>query len=240
MNIDFYLETIIKENLYSTKKKLNFHMKTLFNNVELKNKNVLDIGGGSGFYSFYAACSGAKQVTCIEPEAEGSASGSIKKFNRLLKLLKCDNISIIPTTFQNFNPNEELYDVILLNNSINHLDEYSCINLKKDLSSKNNYQKIFSKLYSIGNSKSKIIITDCSRYNFFGLLNIKNPFCPTIEWEKHQTPETWAKLLVKEGFKNPVIKWTTHNSLGNLGKFILGNKIAAYFLRSHFNLTVDK
>ena len=240
MNLDLYLNTVINQNLYSTKKKLKFHMASIFGSLNFHNKKVLDIGGGSGFYSLYTACRGAKKVLCLEPEAQGSASGSIKKFEKLNKILKCNNVEIIPTTFQLFENNNELFDVILLNNSINHLDEEACVNLKYKNKYKERYNSIFSKLYKISNKDAKIIITDCSRYNFFALFKIKNPFSPTIEWEKHQTPETWVKLLTDVGFKNPKIRWTTHNTFGNLGRIILGNKLIAYFLKSHFHITIQK
>ena len=60
MDLDLYLNTVINQNLYSTKKKLEFHMEGIFGSLNFKNKKVIDVGGGSGFYSLYVACSGAK------------------------------------------------------------------------------------------------------------------------------------------------------------------------------------
>ena len=45
MNLDLYLNTVINQNLYSTKKKLKFHMESIFGFLNFKNKKVIDIGG---------------------------------------------------------------------------------------------------------------------------------------------------------------------------------------------------
>ena len=74
-NLEGYLSAVIKEGLYPNRGNLQFHLKTLFKGIALENRRVLDIGGGSGLHSFYAACMGAEEVVCIEPETEGSRSG---------------------------------------------------------------------------------------------------------------------------------------------------------------------
>ena len=70
-DINLYLNTIVKEGLYSSKSRLKFQMDMLFRGVDLKDKKVLDIGGGYGLFSLYAASRGAKKVICLEPEADG-------------------------------------------------------------------------------------------------------------------------------------------------------------------------
>lgn len=235
-----YLNTITKEVTYLTKGNLQFQMEAIFGGIDFKNKTVLDIGGGSGLFSFYAACRGAKEVLCLEPEAEGSSTKVIEKFDKLNKLLKCNNVTLEPITFQAFESSGKTFDIILLHNSINHLDEIACINLLKDDTSKAIYQEIFSKIYSLSSKDAKLIICDCSRYNFFALFKIRNPFATTIEWHKHQAPKVWANLLGKVGFVNPRIRWSSFNRLRYWGRFLIGNKLMAYFFTSHFCLTMDK
>lgn len=239
-DIDFYLNTVIKEGLCSSKGRLQFHMNTLFEGIDFKNKKVLDIGGGSGLYSFYAAIRSAKNVVCLEPEAEGSSSAATDKFHKLRELLERNNVELRPITIQAFEPEGETFDVILLHNSINHLNETACINLLRESKSKAVYQEIFSKIYSLSSKGAKLIICDCSRYNFFTLFKIRNPFAPTIEWHKHQAPEVWANVLGEVGFVKPKIRWSSFNALRNWGRVLTGNKLVAYFLTSHFCLTMDK
>ena len=239
-NLEGYFSVVIKEGLYPNRGNLQFHLKTLFKNIALENKLVLDIGGGSGLHSFYAACMGAGEVVCLEPETEGSRSGIEAKFRKLGGILGYDQVRFEPVTFQAFDPGGKQFDIILLHNSINHLDETACINLLKDEASKAIYMDIFSKLSSVASSGAKLIVCDCSRYNFFALLRIGNPFAPTIEWHKHQAPEVWVGLLSQVGFVNPRVRWTAFNTLRSPGRVLLGNKLLSYFLRSDFCFTMEK
>ena len=239
-DIALFLNTIVKERLYSSKGNLKFHMDTLFKGIDFKDKRVLDIGGGFGLHSFYAACRGAKKVVCLEPEAEGSSFGIIDKFHKLNKCLERNNVVLKPVTLQALEPEGERFDVILLHNSINHLDETACFDLLTESKSKTVYKEIFSKIYTISNKGAKIIVCDCSGKNFFALFKICNPFTPTIEWYKHQAPEVWANLLSEVGFKNPKIRWSTFNPLRNCGRVLTGNRLMSYFMTSHFCLYMEK
>jgi len=127
-----------------------------------------------------------------------------------------------------------------MHNSINHLDEDACMNLQKDSDAVGVYKTIFRKLHNLANARAKLIIADASRYNFFGLLHLKNPFDPNVEYNKHQSPKYWSKLLSDVGFCKAKIQWTSFNQLRSVGKLLLGNKLASYFLLSHFCLTMEK
>lgn len=93
---------------------------------------MLDIGCGDGILSLYAAWKGAKQVIGLEPELAGSTKGVLEKFKHQSELLALDNVSIKPLRFQDYQPKDVRFDIILLHNSINHLDEQACINLRID------------------------------------------------------------------------------------------------------------
>ena len=239
-NLENYLSAVIREGLYPNRGNLQFHLKTLFKNMALENRRVLDVGGGSGLHSFYAACMGAREVVCLEPETEGSRSGIGAKFRQLGGILGTDQVKFEPVTFQAFEPAGKRFDIILLHNSINHLDETACINLLNDEASQAIYMDMFSKFSSLTSSGAKLIVCDCSRYNLFALLRIKNPFAPSIEWHKHQAPEIWVNLLSQVGFINPKVRWTTFNTLRSPGRILLGNKLLSYFLRSDFRFTMEK
>jgi hypothetical protein len=239
-DIDLYLNTVVKEGIVSNKGRLQFHMDTLFKGIDFTDKKVLDIGGGAGLYSFYAAFMGAESVVCLEPEIQGSSSDVIEEFNELMKNLERNNVELMPITLQAFEPEGETFEIILLHNSINHLDETACINFLWDTKSKSIYKEIAAKIYSLGVKGAKLIVCDCSRYNLFSLIRIRNPFAPTIEWHKHQAPEVWEDLFGEAGFVKPKIRWTSFDHLRNLGKVLTGNKFMAYFLRSHFCLTMER
>lgn len=239
-DVEFYYDIVIKEKLYSNKGNLRFHLDTLFHGIDFVDKTVLEIGGGAGLLSFFAAFKGAKKVICLEPEAAGSSSKVTAKYNRLKQALKCDNVELEGQTLQTLETKEKKFDIVILYNSINHLDEAACINLLRNPEAKIVYKEIFNKLYSLANKGAKLIVCDCSRYNFFNLLGLRNPVARTIEWHKHQAPETWVSVLTEAGFVNPRIKWTSFNTLRTFGRILTGNKWVQYFLTSHFRLTMDK
>jgi SAM-dependent methyltransferase len=214
-------------------------MDSLFNNVDVTGKKVLDVGGGSGFISFYAACKRAGKVVCLEPQTDGSATNVTDNFMVLKKILKLDTVELHPVTFQEFK-SQELFDVVIFHNSINHLDEDACISLLGKRHSKSVYNQIFSKVNDLSEHGAKLIIADSSRFNIFQLIGLRNPFVPSIEWEKHQTPQVWSKLLRKAGFVNHNIRWSTFNRCGNWGKIIFNNPWISYLLTSHFCLTAEK
>lgn len=148
-DIELYLDTMIEEGLRSDKGNLQFEMEVLFGEIDFKNKRFLDIGAGSGLHSFYAACRGDKEAVCLEPEAAGSSLMAIERLHKLHGLLKRDNVMVEPVTFQDFKPDGRAFDIILLRNSINHLNETACINLLKDDRSKAIYQEILSKVSAL-------------------------------------------------------------------------------------------
>jgi len=127
-----------------------------------------------------------------------------------------------------------------LANSINHLDEESTMTLNLNQESKIKFRVLFYKMYSMLSTGGSLIITDCDRKNFFNDLSLKSPFMPTIEWNKHQSPTCWVNIAKEVGFKKQSIKWSSPNSLGRIGQFLLGNRLIAYFLFSHFRIELKK
>lgn len=237
--IDNFFSVMISNGAYPSKGNLSFKYDQIFGDIDFKGKNVLEIGGGHGVFCFYAAIRGANWVVNLEPEGEGSKSGYIEKFKLLKDALGVNNVEIIESTFQDYNPRNRKFDIILLYNSINHLDEAACIDLKTNSVSWDTYKSIFGRINLIANDNAKIIIGDCSNENIFPKLGLKNPIYKQIEWFKHQSPETWTRLLQECGFCNPEITWTSFNSFGRLGKYLLGNRYVSYFLVSHFILKMD-
>jgi SAM-dependent methyltransferase len=243
--IEFFLDTVIEENLFkakifSSKEKLRFNLETLFEGIDLTGKRMLDIGGGFGMHSFYAGCLGAKEVICLEPELEGSSEVVISKFHRLQNILNLDQVNIRTETFQEFNNEGKLFDLILSHASINHLDESACITLLENEDSQNKYTEIANKLNSIAKESVTLIVCDCSNRNFFAHLGLKNPFAPMITWYLHHPPSVWINILENAGFSNPKITWTTFGDFKKIGKLLLGYKPISYFLNSHYCIRMTK
>ncbi len=145
-------------------------------------------------------------MVCLEPEGEGSTHGATEVFERRRALLNLDNVVLKPTTLQSFEPDGAPFDIVVSCNSINHLDEAACMTLLDDPASRAVYRELFSKISALSSRGATLIACDCARHNFFGRLGIRNPFVPTIEWDKHQAPEVWADLFGEVGFSNPKIR----------------------------------
>jgi hypothetical protein len=238
--IDDFLSKMISNGAYPSKENLKFKYDQIFRNIDFTGKNVLEIGGGAGVFCFYASMRGANRVVNLEPEADGSKSGYIDKFRSLKDSLGINNVELIESTFQDYNPLDMKFDIILLYNSINHLDEKACIDLLTSPRSWEIYRDIFKRIHSMSNIDARVIIGDCSNKNFFPLIGLRNPIYKRIEWHKHQAPNVWTELLQECGFSNPAVSWTTFNSFGRLGQLLFGNRYISYFLISHFVLKMEK
>ena len=182
---------------------------------------------------------GAKSIVLLEPKLKGAVDKPLDTFQRLSRELSVNNVTVMPVSFQDFDPRNQTFDIILLHNSINHLDEKACINLKHSDEAINRYNAIFEKLSQIASPGAKLIICDCSRYNFFASLHLRNPFAPTIEWHKHQSPNLWSNMLLDFGFVNPKIRWTFSGFPKEIGNLV-SNRFVCYFLSSYFCLFMDK
>lgn len=224
---------------WGTESNLRFYLKNLFKGIEIKDKTILDIGAGFGLFSHYLSIMGAKEIDALEPELEGGQTTMNQIFKNIQNNIGTDNINLKLVTFQEFILGSKKYDIILLHNTINHLNESACENLHKD-SNKSIYISLFSKLNQLLNDNGLLIITDCSNKNLFHSIGVNNPLAPSIEWEKHQSPKTWKQLAVDGGFKTSRTKWTTLGILGSLGSMISNNPLFAFLTISHFQLFLKK
>jgi hypothetical protein len=219
-----------------------FYVNYLFDGIDFRGKTMLDVGGGDGMFSFYAACAGAEKVICLEPEVAGSASGMNAAFKRTASFLDLDQakVQLLSHRLQDYESGDGSFDILLLHASINHVDEGACIHLRRDREAQSSYEQSFGKLASLARPGAKLLVVDCAQRNLFADLHIINPFMPMIEWHKHQSPKLWARLLAQAGFVNPIIRWNSFNTLRTGGRLLLGNRIAAYCLASVFCLTMER
>lgn len=217
-----------------------FYVNYLFNGVDFRGKTMLDVGGGDGMLSFYAACAGAAKVICLEPEVAGSAAGMNAAFQRTASFLDLAKVKLLPHRLQDYESSDGSFDILLLHASINHLDESACIRLHRDSEAQSSYEQLFGKLASLARPGATLLVVDCAQRNLFADLHITNPFTPTIEWHKHQSPKLWVRLLAQAGFINPIIRWNSFNTFRTYGRLLLGNRVAAYCLTSGFCITMER
>ncbi len=244
--LDTYIDALATKGISSIfphrvfKGNIRFHLNFVFQDVSFSGRSMLDIGGGPGSLSVYSALMGAKPVICLEPELEGSTKGISDIFEQISKGLPSGAITFLPISFQEFDAGNQTFDIILLLNSINHLDEEACTSLQYNSDARNKYRAIFQKLSKLANPGAKLIICDCSRYNFFASLHLKNPLARSITWNIHQSPQYWSKMLQEHDFANPKISWASLAFLRGMSKLVLGNRFMSYFSTSYFRLVMGR
>ena len=212
---------------------------SLFGKLDFRGRRVLDIGGGDGMYSYYAALRGAREVICLEPEGDGAHGWNGGTFEKLRERYPVLPVRLLHRTIQEF-ADAEGFDILISIASINHLDEAACERLHRDPAARRTYGAVFRHIGELARPGARFVIADATRHNFFHSLGLKNPLCPTIEWHKHQPPQLWARLLGEAGFGTPRIRWEPIYHFGRIGQLVLSNAVAAFFLKSCFRLEVAK
>jgi len=212
----------------------------LFAGITFRDRRVLDVGGGIGACSFWAALAGAREVICLEPEEAGATTGTSKRFNELAHELLLTNTRVETVTLQDLDVAPETFDVIVMNNSINHLDEEACIALRTSEAARQRYRDIFERVADMARTQADLVISDCTPNNLFPRLGLRHPISKSIEWHKHQPPVIWAEELTAVGFERPDIRWTSYARLGRLGWRLTANRLAAFVLNGHFILRMKR
>jgi SAM-dependent methyltransferase len=236
MSADHFFATLLHRYGRRRVARLRHQMGILYRDVDFSGKAVLDIGGGIGLHSLYAACRGATAATIIEPEGEGGHREMIATFNRLQAEVKCRNVNLVRSTFQAFEADAARYDIVLVHDAINHFDESACITLRESPASWEVYDDIFARIAALIRPGGTLLVSDCSPRNIFAGLGVPNPFDLNIEWHKHQPPHVWIGLAGRHGLVCSDLRWSTPARLGSLGQVVVGNAIGAWLFTSHFVL----
>jgi SAM-dependent methyltransferase len=218
------------------------YLELMFSGVELHGRSLLDVGGGSGAVSFYAAARGASAV-CLEPAGDGANPRMRQVFDSYMHGLGSEydvHVELVEDTLQNLDRAMRPFDVVTINNAINHLDEQACQALPDDRPARNRYLAMFRRIAELTAPGGYLIATDAGRHNLWNRLGRRSPFAPSIDWHIHQQPEIWESLLREAGFGNTSVRWNTHAKLGAVGQALLGNRFGGYLTNSHFILTMRR
>ena len=168
-SIQEFITTITKLGEYSNGNSLKIYLQQFFGKHSVKNLRILDIGGGAGLLSFWVAFNDGLAV-CLEPESGGSSHGIRKSFNKIsLALNICsERAHQLSTTFQEFSDNNR-FDMILLANSINHLNEEATIRLQEDIGAFKEYLSYFRKMHSLLSSRGSVSNVVTGNANVFNI-----------------------------------------------------------------------
>jgi hypothetical protein len=117
-------------------------------------------------------------------------------FQRIACRLNQRQVQLLPLWLQDYDPAGDQFDILLLHQSINHMDEHACSQLHRDRAAQALYPPLFLKLAALARPGAKLIAVDCARRNLFPDLRLKNPILRSIEWDKHQSPSCGRDCLV--------------------------------------------
>ena len=219
----------------------HFYFKNyIFKNIDLNNKKILDIGGGNGLASFFALSSSLScKAWVVDPIAEGSNQLMFEQFNSMKRKYDTERI-VFHRDFIDTLLEPELFDIILMHNTINHIGEDILTDINEDETAYNEYKNRLKTILDRLRPGGKLIIADCGRYNFIGNLGLKNPLAPSIDWKLHCEPSIWKSIIEEIGFKHSSTRWTARRETGVFGKIFLANRLCSYFLNSHFVSNYEK
>jgi SAM-dependent methyltransferase len=229
---DRRLETAARLLGYANAKRYWSRGTFLFQGVSLQNASVLDVGCGTGTWAIWTAMNGANSVG-IEPEADGGKQGTLESFRRNIKTLELEGrVEAYSSTLQDFSSPHRKFDVVVMYNVINHLDEDAVKALHKNERMAARYVDLLKGLRTRVRTGGTVVVADCARSNLWPDLGLRCPFAPWIEWEKHQDPAQWIRVFERAGFKVASRRWSPYYGIRTLS----ANSVFHYLTCSHFTL----
>jgi SAM-dependent methyltransferase len=214
-------------------------MESMFEGVSFWDQRVLDIGGGSGWASLYAAASGAREVVCLEPSAAGSSVKAGSPSHNAVVRLSSGRVEIVGQTLQEFAGRDQgSFGVVISNASINHLDETACERLMEPRA-RRTYEDLCRSIRAQMAGGARLILSDCCRCNLLESVGLRNPLRRTIEPSKHWDPSVWIEMFERNGFHCKGVRYLGLNSLRQFGATIMNNRVAAYLGSGDFRITFE-
>ncbi len=232
------LEKFRAEDGHENSEGYDWYLRELFQDVQIEDASILEIGSGRGLLSLYCATQNASRVLSLEPESAGSLSGSCTVQRKRAEQLGLTNLEIQAANFFEYKFGDEKFDVVILNAVLNHLYETPEV-ASRNTSAAKRYVEILKELRNLLNDDGVLIATDACRYSLWTQLRrlgVPKSFCPfqrTIEWRIHQQPSVWQTLFATAGFESCRVSYPV---LYRLRKFawILRNPLANFMLAGLF------
>ncbi len=187
-----------------------FQMKRMFGDLQLEDKDILDVGCGHGFLSLYLACiHGSSRITALdEAEGDGSCTDVLNVLEQNVQTIGLDNVSIVKADFNTWKP-ENTFDVIVAKNAIHHFPWEETITkdtnafIFKNPKIHDNFITVFTRIRSLLKPGGYLVFGDVSRANVYRLLPhyIAKKF-RTVNWKTKPSKKEWLYLMESTGFEN--------------------------------------
>lgn len=230
---------VLAEDRHDRPEAYEFRMRQMFRGIEIPGKSAVDVGSGRGLTSLWMALQGARRVVSMEPEMDGSRSGAVQVQRERIERLGLEQVEIATTAFQDYQPGE-LFDIVVSNASINHLEE-SEHHALRDRKTFDTFVEIAAQMKQWLRPGGAAAITDASRYGLFSLarsFGVPKQLCyysKTINYKIHQNAGTWRKIFREAGFQEIEIEYPFPYGLRHLGP-VVNNPAASFCLQGSFML----
>ena len=221
-----------------------YYLQQLFQDFEIRDKAILEIGSGRGLISLHCALEGARRVVSMEPEMEGSTGGVSEIQRQRANELNLTNIELLQQDFHDADLEGQTFDAIVMIAVLNHLYE-TPINATKDSDVFARYVAIARRLHSLLNEDGVVIATDACRYclwtqaNRFGLPRSLCLTQKTIDWKIHQQPSVWQRIFREAGFRSCEIQYPVPYRLQRIEPLV-NNRVVNWALIGGFILHAKK
>jgi len=210
---------------------ITYRCRQLLKQIDVRNKDVLDIGCGTGLYSFFlGSYGGARRVVGIDPsEGEGSPDNVHEVFARNAQKLALKNVEFVRADFRTASFDTK-FDIILAISALHHVYE-TTRNMLVDPDAKNEYRKILKQIYDLLNDGGNLIIMEASRSHFtqitrkFGFHG--RGYMKNMSWNTKQVPTAWMTLLKEISFVDIEMNYWVPYRLRAMD-FLLKNPVSNY------------
>lgn len=202
-----------------------------FDGVNLRDASILDIGAGAGDFAEHAVDQGANRVVCLEPDAAGSGGWELTELQE--RADTHPEIEIREVFFQAFDTDEE-FDVILLHNVINHLNEEQIRYVHTDKAAWNTFQGYVEKVRDYTRDGGDVVVADSARTSLWSRIGVERFPLGSVEFAIHQDPSCWTHMFESAGFERVRFDWTPVLEKGDLVERLTRNRLAAELRASHF------
>jgi len=227
------LERAARRVFYSNAARYKARGEFLFDGIPLAGAHVLEVGCGGGTWAIWAALNGAENVIGIDPEARGSSAGDFATFQQTIKLLGLTGkVTASDQFLEELPAQQEPFDVVIMYDVINHLDEAAVVVLDRDAAAYESYVNALQRLRSRMRAGAWLIVADCARDNFWVRLGLRSPFASNIAWQKHQNPEMWINVFKQSRFEYSDLRWSYFYPF----RRFTSNWLTQYLTCSHFVL----
>jgi hypothetical protein len=112
------------------------YQRLLFQDVDVRGRSLLDLGGGTGVVSFYA-CPLRSQKGRMPRTERCGVNGRCPRGFELIRSKVDVDVDFVSGRLEGWS---EAFDVVLMNNVINHLDEGACQRLHLDAQAGRTYR----------------------------------------------------------------------------------------------------